>query len=79
MSTSGPRAGTRHHLAKLNDHAVWVIRTSGKSYAELAAIYGVSAVTIWAAKFGHSWKHVPMPEKRPALKKQEQEAAKAEA
>lgn len=51
--------GIEHGQAKLTEANVIEIRSSTKTYASLAAAYGVSVSTIAAVKWRRTWKHVP--------------------
>lgn len=52
-------AGERHNLAKLTESAVRSIRTStGRTYKQLAAEFGVSYATISDVKRRRTWIHV---------------------
>lgn len=53
--------GATHPHAKLDDTAVMDIRTSGEALRVLSQRYGVSETTIWLARTGRKWRHVPMP------------------
>jgi lambda repressor-like predicted transcriptional regulator len=50
-----------HTIKKLTEAAVTEIRASQKSQRWLAAFYGVHLKTIWTAKHGRTWSHIPVP------------------
>jgi hypothetical protein len=50
--------GSRQWAAKLSEADVRLIRASSESNASLARRFGVSHVTIFSARNGHTWKHV---------------------
>jgi DNA-binding transcriptional regulator YiaG len=50
--------GEMKSTAKLTDEIVRAIRSSDKSTAELARIYGTSETTVQYARIGRTWKHV---------------------
>lgn len=52
-------AGEDHGLHVLTDADVIQIRLSRSSQRRLAAAYGVSQSTIWAARNRKTWRHVP--------------------
>lgn len=53
--------GERHRFAKLTEMGVRVIRRSSLSTCKLAAVFRVHQTTVWEAKFGKGWQHVPRP------------------
>jgi hypothetical protein len=58
-----------HAIKKLTESAVIEIRASQKSLRWLAAFYGVHQQTIWAAKHGRTWSHIPVPKIEPETSK----------
>ena len=63
--------GETHHGAKLNDELVMQIRSWGIADSTWADRLGVHETTIWCARVGKKWKHLPMP--APAQQRQTQE------
>lgn len=50
--------GERNGSAKLTEEDVIEIRESHLSCGQLAKIYGVTSMTVWSAKVGHTWRHL---------------------
>lgn len=54
--------GEHRPTAKLTDEAVLAIRASDEPLAVLAERYGVGQPTLWKARVGETWRHLPMGE-----------------
>ena len=55
---AGRDYGERHHLAKLTEDDVRLIRSRVLSQRKLAAIFGVTRKTIEQVQSGRTWRHV---------------------
>lgn len=53
--------GERQGSAKLTEKNVRMIRESKLSTSQLGRILGVCHVSVWNARVGKTWKHIPMP------------------
>jgi hypothetical protein len=53
-----PRAGERHHAAKLTEQDVVAIRASRRSQRDIAAEYGIAVSTVFNILARRIWKHI---------------------
>lgn len=54
-------SGEKNPKSKLTDAQVFEIRSSSLPTSKLVETYGVTRLTIWRAKTGYSWPHIPFP------------------